>query len=417
MAVTADLTLPQGALLELAPELVELILCYLGPWDLASFGRTCKRAHQYILPSNQILWRSAFLQIFDDPAKAWKTLCPTARAGNRQRESTWDWFDETRRRFAASNAVRQRSNADMPLNPEHVITTLLDVMQTSSHSESTDAGLGVSLNLDYLDRIFRTAPDPEKFVHDYHRDLDTVSLPLDLITDSDRPITRSMLRRQGKVVPEWASRFHVIYGMTQREEDSIQAKASARAMVYDWTVTSANADFGPFAKDKSGAVNWQTLEAITSLMHRIFEQLRKSHHFDIPSGFINNIPGALPMDPVFQYDWAGINRTWVGTYAFLDYRALVHYNFANHLEYQMDLGSYEEACGDLMKLELEINDEEELKRDHRLQTDLPYCKDLPKLYFKGASSRGPIGRPYIMVRGCVCLVPGGREVRWRFIIR
>ena len=83
----------------------------------------------------------------------------------------------------------------------------------------------------------------------------------------------------------------------------------------------------------------------------------------------------------------------------------------------MDLGSYEEACGDLMKLELEISDSEELQHDPKLQTHLPYCKDLPKQYFSGSSSRGPIGRPYIMVRGCVNLVPGGREVRWRFIIR
>ena len=204
--------------------------------------------------------------------------------------------------------------------------------------------------------------------------------------------------------------------MTKREDTSLRAKASARALVYDWSVTGPNSDYGPFAKDKSGTIDWQTLEAITSLMHRIFDSTRGSMLLT-PSGFRNNIPHSLPLEPSHPEDWAGITKLWVGTYAFLDYRALVHYNFANNLEYPMDLGAYEEACGDLMRLRLQISDSEDLQQDRTLQTDLPYCKDLPMLYFTGSSDGRPSGRLPILVRGSACLVPGGRQVRWRFIIR
>jgi hypothetical protein len=217
-------------------------------------------------------------------------------------------------------------------------------------------------------------------------------------------------------VPEWASRLHIFYGMTAREDESIRARSSARGTVYDWTVTGPDAEFGPLLQDRSGRVHWQTLEAITSLMHRVFHNIRKVHQLGVPTGFRNSIPYMLSTEPLAKEDWAGVSRAWVGTYAFLDYRALVHYNFATNLEYQMDLGSYEEACGDLMRLDLEIDDSAELQNDPRLQTDLPSCTDLPKLYFSGRSHGRPTGRPYILVRGCASLLPSGRQVRWRFII-
>ncbi|KAF2868318.1 hypothetical protein BDV95DRAFT_609806 [Massariosphaeria phaeospora] len=401
-------------LIELAPELLELILSFLGPRDVVSFGRTCQRANPFIQPRNQLLWRSAFLHLFDDPNHAWTLLMPAARAKNRRRESTWDWFVELSRRLKASKAVCQPSNADLVTNPELAITTFLDIVETASYSFVDDSEVHtMSLNVDFLERLFATAPNPEKIVHDYHyRHSETMSLPLHLLTEPNRPITRSMMGRR-VAIPDWASRFHIFYGITSREEDSIRAKAAARAIVYDWAVSGPSAEHGPLVQDNSGTVNWQTLEAISSLMHRIFE-IARSPHIKTPSGFRNNI--ARPMDVLDPDDWAGVSRTWLGTYAFLDYRALAQYNFANQLEYPLDLGAYEESCGDLMRLELDIDNSDELQQDPRLQIRLPYCQDLPILHFSGTSSRSPPGRPLILVRGCVCLVPGGREVRWRFII-
>jgi hypothetical protein len=70
----------------LAPELLENILSFLQPHDLVSFGSTCHEANAFIRPNHQVLWRSTFLQVFDDPRNAWKSLLPTARAANYCRE-------------------------------------------------------------------------------------------------------------------------------------------------------------------------------------------------------------------------------------------------------------------------------------------------------------------------------------------
>lgn len=159
-------------------------------------------------------------------------------------------------------------------------------------------------------------------------------------------------------------------------------------------------------------------------MYRTFDQAR-GYWLRTPTGFRRTSAGfrdsighTLPLNPSNKDDWAGVERIWTGTYAYLDYRALVHYNFSNHMEFPiLDLGEFDEACGDIMRLSLTISDDEELRNDRRLRTALPICKDLPVLYFNGSSSGLMTGRPSILVRGCASLIPGGRHVRWRFIIR
>jgi hypothetical protein len=409
--MSMDHPVPPDALTGLAPELVELICSFLEPVDLVSFSKTCRRAGQFISPSNQVLWRSAFLHVFDNPKTAWDLLLPSARPTIRSREADWNWYAEIRRRFEAFNAVhRGTNNPAVSLDCEGVVKTFLDIIDTASHSQNE------SLNINYLRKVFGIDSSVERIVHDYHRDIESVSLPLDLIENDDRPITRSMIvQRQRDIrTPEWASRFHLLYGATSREADSVRAKSSARGIVYDWSVTDSRAEYGPFTKDNTGIVNWVTLEAISSLMYRV---IRKGHGLRVPPGsFWHSIPHAIPPHFLPREDWAGVTHPWVGTYAFLDYRSLVHYNFANNLEHPMDLGGYEEACGDLMRLELKIDDCEDLQHDARLQTKLPYCTDLPVLYFRGTSN-GRSQRPTIAVRGSASLTTGAKHVRWRFIIR
>jgi hypothetical protein len=66
---------------------------------------------------------------------------------------------------------------------------------------------------------------------------------------------------------------------------------------------------------------------------------------------------------------------------------------------------------------VKLDQDGELKDDWRLQTNLPVCEDLPMLYFSGTSGGYRSRRSRIAVRGTVSLVPGGRQVRWRFLIR
>lgn len=204
----ADLPAPPANLVHLAPELLGLVLSFLAPRDLASFARTCHRAQEFVRPNNQVLWKSAFLQLFDHPKHVWESLTPTARHANRPRESAWDWYRELRRRCTAFNAVRRPGTA-LLTNVEKVVTALLDVQETASITNTDDHGQPISLNLAFLKRLQQLAPQFDDIVHDYHRGIDsTAALPLDFVLDSDRPITRSMLGR-GMRIPEWASRFHV----------------------------------------------------------------------------------------------------------------------------------------------------------------------------------------------------------------
>lgn len=67
-----------------------------------------------------------------------------------------------------------------------------------------------------------------------------------------------------------------------------------------------------------------------------------------------------------------------------------------------------------MKLELKLD--MRLKDDPKLQTKMPVCEDLQPLYFSGLS-RSYDFHMATGVRGMACLTPGGKEVRWRYIIQ
>jgi hypothetical protein len=205
MSVQSDMS--ASTLVDLAPELLELVLSYLEPHDLLSFARTCRRANEYIRPSNQILWKAAFLHVFDHPKHAWACWTPTARAANRQREERWDWYRELRRRCLAFDALYQ-ANQVAPKDIADVVTTLLEVHQTASYPDVDGPECLDSLNLNFLDRLRLAAPKFDTFVHDYQHD-SSLALPYDPEIERNRPMTRSMAGHRATTPPEWASRFHV----------------------------------------------------------------------------------------------------------------------------------------------------------------------------------------------------------------
>jgi hypothetical protein len=195
-------------LVELAPELLELVLALLGPQDLTRFGATCRRAHDFIRPTNQLLWKQTFLHRFDHPKHVWHALVPTARARNQPREALWDWHKELVRRTKACNLLLESDRETLALQVDHVVGTLLDIQQTASCPNTDESDFPVSLNIMYLNRLVQRAPDFDAIIHDFSRHPSSLAVPRNLKVDLDRPITRSMLR-SGAVAPDWASRFHV----------------------------------------------------------------------------------------------------------------------------------------------------------------------------------------------------------------
>ena len=201
----SDMDAPES-LVDLAPELLELVLAHLDPQDLVRFGQTCRRAHDFIRPTaNQHLWESVFTNKFDHPRHAWQHLVPTARRDHQPREALWDWHRELVRRTQVFNLLVARDRPEIARQLEHVVTTLLDIQQTTS----TD------LNIDYLHDLERRAGGFDHIVHDFSNHSDSLAVSRASGIIHHRPVTRSMLRRSA-VVPEWASRFHVciLYSVT-----------------------------------------------------------------------------------------------------------------------------------------------------------------------------------------------------------
>ncbi|EXJ59263.1 hypothetical protein A1O7_06695 [Cladophialophora yegresii CBS 114405] len=397
------------AIFDLPYEILAGILSFLEPQSIIRFGRTCKAASLSIGPQNQILWKSAFLHVFDDPDEAW-SMTPgtppltTARG--------FDFYTELSRRFSALQAVRKRSCGSDD-RAEANIQALLSILDTAKFTlNARDIADGkvpleddryTSLNLQILSNLAEWRQGIESLIND---------TPL---SSSSRPITRSMtIHEFEKCRTRGASRLHVMYGLTNWERVDHKPRGAARRKVYDWNLIGADNDYAPFLRDGSGKVDWSLLEGVATVMRLNFSKC--VDQIAAPEGFCFSLPHRTLVDPTTPGDWARATGPWLGTYAFLDYADLWAYNHPDEqAEPRLTLDDEPEDCGDLMRLTLKLDPS--ISSDPRLQTKLPISTGLPVLYFSG-HSRGYNGmrRLIIAVRGFACLVPGSREVRWRFLI-
>ncbi|KAJ9602091.1 hypothetical protein H2200_013451 [Cladophialophora chaetospira] len=398
------------AMLDLPQEILANILSFLEPHSIIHFGQSCRAAYVSVGPQNQILWRSAFLHVFDDPNEAW-SMMPGKPPLTADRD--WDWHAELSRRFLALRAVRSRW-CGSDTRAEGYIDALLSILDTAKPALSArDIAKGripreddryTSTNLQVLSNLAECRDGLESLIHD---------IPMD---GMPRPVTRSRtLLETEKRRPASASRLHVIYGLTNRERIEHKARGAARRKVYDWNLTSEDNEYAPFLRDGSGKVDWPLLEGVMSVIGRNFTMCVEGS-LSMPQGFCFSLPYRTLLDPTTPDDWARVSGPWLGTYSFLDYADLFAFNnWEDQLGSRPTLEDEPEDCGDLMRLELRLD--ESIASDPRLQTTLPVCTDLPVLFFSGLS-RGHAGihRPVIGVRGSASLVPGGREVRWRFLI-
>ncbi|KIW46352.1 uncharacterized protein PV06_02028 [Exophiala oligosperma] len=405
-------------ILEIPQELLAHILSFLQPQDIIRFSQTNKRAQRFASPQNQTLWRSAFLHLFDDPKDAWSLMPNSASL---LKDSQFNWYLELVNRLSALRAIRSKwCVADETRRAKDHIDSLLSILDTAKFGPNArDFAPGVlyyvdgrdlSLNLRALSDTDSFREGLESLIHDTGT----------VLNSPHRPVTRSMAWIENEVSrPECASRLHVLFGLTVRERLEHRARGAARRKVYDWSLSGPDNDYGPFKRDGSGTVDWSLLEGIHSVVARNFSMCVGDPIF-MPQGFSFSIPHRTFRRPEVPHDWARVTGPWLGTYAFLDYSDLFAYNaWEMRAGPRPTLDDEPEACGDLMRLDLELD--ASLAEDSSLHTALPVSHDLPPLYFRGLSrgqSRGQAGThmPVISVRGCAWLVPGNREVRWRFII-
>lgn len=404
-------------LTDLPQEILGNIVSFLDPKDIVSLGQTCRGAYTFISPSNQILWRNAFLQIFDDPEEAWSKLPPSYAVERQQ----WDWYTVLKRRFAALAALYSRwpIEDEAEVSEQHRLA-LLSIIDTAKFAPSAaELAQGKlpqvddrsSLNLQLLDKI------PQRF-HGFDRLIFEAFKHEGPLQSSyiGRRFTRSVahaLREEGR--PESASRLHALFGLTMHERLTPNSRGMARRKVYDWSLTNEDTDYGPFKMDGSGKVNWSLLEGACSTISRSFE-LCVDGHLALPHGMSYAIPYRTLPDPSVPHDWARVQGSFLGTYAFIDYSDLLAFNTGTALAFDRrpDLTDEPEACGALLRMDLKLDDR--VKGDPILNTKVPMCTDLPPLYFSGQSRGQGYSHPLTAVKGFAALVPGGREVRWKFIV-
>lgn len=413
-------------LLELPAEILSHVMGFVGPGEISSFATTCKQAHVFASPQNQLLWKAAFLSVYDDPTDVWTAM--PARA-IQPHQSQWDWHRQLRLRSLALRMARSKHvrEFDYTNAPAHV-DAILDILDTTKFTPSArDIKHGrlpsaddrtLSRNLQLLSDLERCGLGLESLIHDTGKSRISTYPGTDgnPWNSPRRPRTRSVTQAEDeKNRPETAARLHVMNGLTIRERIENSSRGVARRKVYNWQLTGPDNDYGPFQRNGSGEVDWPLLEAVFSVIARNFEMC-VGGHLTMPQGFCFSVPHRILSDPAIPQDWARVTGPWLGTYSFLDYADLFAFNAAEVLSIPPPtLDEEEEACGDLMTLDLKLDSS--LSSDPRLRTSLPFSTDLPVLYFSGLS-RANLGlnRPRISVRGMTCLIPGGREVRWRFII-
>jgi hypothetical protein len=404
-------------LLDLPAELLGNVLSFLAPVDIVNFGRSCRCASTFIDPSNQILWHCAFLQLFDEPADAWSLLPASYQAP----KASWDWYVELQKRLEALHAIKKRW-PDYDMEPDAAqshLDALLSIIDTAKFGPTkadiakgklSESDAVVSLNLQILGDMQEFEIGLDKLIHDTRAKTPVEPQPL------GRPLTRSMAGIIDEANrPEAASRLHVLHGMTVRERLNDRSRGQARRKVYNWNYTSIKSDYGPFKLDGSGQVNWSLLEGACSIIARIFEMCLNGKVAN-PQGLSFAIPHRTLPDPTVPEDWARVTGSWLGTYSFLDYEELFAFNTDDHFALRASLDDDDaEAHGHLMRLQLKLDPS--IKDNASLKTNIPICHDVPPLYFTGTSrAEDWIQRPMAQVKGLVALVPGGREVRWKFVI-
>ncbi|KAF9066053.1 hypothetical protein BDP27DRAFT_1424201 [Rhodocollybia butyracea] len=284
-------------LLSIPPEIIQHILVFCLPKDLAAFSKACRLTRELIYGSeDQHIWREIFLNLYDDPRKSLITG-----------ESSFsvNWKNELQRRTEAESVARRAPDVEPH---EHVserlraLETFISAVQQALPAAKADenAEPEPSLNLQWLDKLLKdsrmlsSAPLLTE-IHLHSRLRAYISLTHELSTDEGRITVR---------------------------------RIQSRCFVYDIRNYKAANDWGAFMTD--GSVNWQHIDHLAVVVLTNLRELpveRETIATKPPLGLLNTRPLSAP-GPYFESDWAGVEGTWRRYVCFMDYRDLFAFNFS-----------------------------------------------------------------------------------------
>ncbi|WVQ81288.1 hypothetical protein IAT38_003411 [Cryptococcus sp. DSM 104549] len=457
----------QSPLLRVPAEIIQRILSAFDSEDIVSLARaakTCRELRSYVYENpDQAIWRALHLQSWDDPR--------TAGAFPRPRENDEvDWRKRVKDREFVSRILLEWDEDRLPEAIKHfdlICDTLLDLYLDAppalnyypNHPVDPNA-TSYSTNCELLEGLIESP----LFVDLYHHHI-KATMPTPPHEPSLRPYpsagaSASAMRTQRpedrlRTSPKLARLHCFLPPIYDKDDDRDREwRGEVRKVVYsaknfgDWN------DWGPFTRD--GKIDWVLMDALGSVMMTNAQEITQNpsinEHWQEStyprSGGVGGVRGwgfnglKRPADlPDGQaWDWAGVQGTWCGSYAFLDYTDWVQLNEPRLIMLrgritQLDLTRYHEAVGDLMRLELVVDNSPD---DHPIPpsspgapppsplppvtTNLPTSSLLPPIYFHGSSLQSNNvahpSPPMSFVRGVVQLTADDPpQVRWTLVIR
>ncbi|KAJ3985379.1 hypothetical protein F5890DRAFT_1156935 [Lentinula detonsa] len=368
-------------LLSIPAELVHHILAFCLPTDVANFSKICRLSFDLVYSGNdQFLWRELFLNSYDDPRKAIRTLTLDEVSFLKP----FDWKYELQSRTEAEIIARRTPHAEPDERQralETFISAALQALPTPRNTEDQP-----SLNLQWLDRVLRET----RMLNQLQTETQAHSRLRAYISLSHDPST---------------------------DEDSRQAVAArridSRCFVYDIRNYRNVNYWGPFLAN--GSVNWTHVEHLANVVLTNLRELPGSWAATVPPSGLENTRAFSAPGPYSDTDWAGVEGTWRRYVCFMDYRDLFAFNYSNvahgprNPEFFRDI-RFREATR-LIEIKLHLVQQSQLC----FHEPSPDCENVetryPTLYFCG-TSRGVSGNE-AKVEGSVCIGIDG-TVRWTF---
>ncbi|CAE6428625.1 unnamed protein product [Rhizoctonia solani] len=426
-------------LLDLPPEVLNIVIWKLSPVTISAFSRTCRVIYGCIQGLGDLLWKDVFLAIWDDPRLAEEAIMairvpefcvshladeldedqasrfstPSESLGKNQTPSTqFRWQDQVRRRISAELFLSKFglspcvSEETIPARRYRSIRTILSTLVTTPSASSTftrsqniawlEKLLGPSsLSTDFLMRHFLHAADTE------HANTEARQLTAEL---------------------------QVLFFSPEHKLAPAQARLSrlnARAYVYNIQNYRADGWHGPWRMTERGMEpNWIHLAACQRvILENLAQRKVIGHNYPTPSTGAaavwggsskvmatarKNNPSRLSENKI--YDWAGVEGVWRRLVCFMDYRDFHDYNVHGRLPSgRMDTSVFthklfNEATRIItMTLKITKSEPAEPPFEHR-----------PILHFTGFS----VANDTMIsgVHGFVSMTPSG-YVRWRLVTR
>ena len=272
----------------LPTELVEYILTFCRPKDVAAFSQTCRQSRALIYESDdQFLWRELFLAVpFDDPAGS----------PDQDPKSPCDWKGELQARIRA----------------ETLATLSYEDMRTRDHDSISNA-------FDTLARVLRSTP-PEK-----QENLDWLA----------STAARSFVFNDYDRFPRFLSNTQLVHLLlllswdlsgfgTSKGDLRKRILDDAGHFVYNLSNYSAKSNWGAFCLSGSeGGVpmftaNWEHVRHCVTIL------LLRGEDVEFPPyGLRNAIAYSAPdSHSIANDDWAGVEGVWMRDVRFLDYGTL-----------------------------------------------------------------------------------------------